>query len=437
MLSSISISISKNPNPNRDRNQTLTMMLTNLSTHLDSVLALYRQRTHQQQVALVDAKLIVRQEQLLWSHLHVLSRCAPLDVKPAKEEEFFVDLAGRFLSPSATVQQEGYSLAFSLLQEPGPPRQGAFQALALLPPPENNPGLQELYKQAKALRPLLFDLWREQSWSVPAGLVSVAELRGHDTELQIAALRYAASQPKIGPELFTAYYQGLLSGAARPDKSGHLLATALWGGLLRGEQKLAKPLWRCIESETNQNDLYHLLRLGAIMALPEIIPVVKHYGEQHPEAAAELLALHGTEPALQALKNLSQGQETPSGIIDAWQWVSGKHLLAGPRLRLVSSGGETAPAPAANTIEHWSQHERPQLEQGQRLLMGAVLSTDHLILQCRIRAGRFSRNLLDLLSYTTGSPLGVTANALQFRRQKAINKISTLIASAEDKHASA
>jgi hypothetical protein len=412
------------------------MTLTNFSTHLDSALALYRQRIRQQQEALVDAQLMARQEQLLWTHLHVLSRCALLEVKPAKEEEFFVDLAVRFLAPSATVQQEGYDLALSLLHEPGSGRQAAFQALSLLPPPEKDSQLLDLYKQNKALRPLLFDLWRERSYPVPAGLVSVAELRGHDNDLQIAALRYAASQPKIGLELFTAYYQGLLSGAARPEKSGHLLATALWGGLLRGEQRLAKPLWRCIESETKPEDLYHLLRLGAIMALPELIPVIKHYGEQHPEAAAELLALHGTGPALQALIDLSRIGEAAPEVLDAWQWVSGQRLFPGLRLRVVSPEGETAPLPAPNTIEHWWQH-RPQLEDGQRLLMGAVLSTDHLILQCRTRAGRFSRNLLDLLAYSLGSPLGVTANAVQLRRWQAIKQKSTLTSPAEEKHVSA
>lgn len=410
-------------------------MLTNLSTHQDSALALYRQRIHQQQSALVDAQLMARQEQLLWTHLHVLSYCEPLEVKPAKEEEFFVDLTVRFLAPSATVQQEGYALGLSLLEYPGPSRQGAFQALAHLPPPENDSRLLELYRQNKALRPLLFDLWREQAWPVPAGLVSVAELRGHDTELQIAALRYAGSQTKIGLELFTAYYQGLLSGAARPEKSGHLLATALWGGLLRGERKLAKPLWRCIESETNQEDLYHLLRLAAIMALPEIIPVIKHYGEQHPEAAAELLALHGTGPALQALKDLSRAGELPPGVIDAWQWVSGKRLIPGPRLRVVTTEGETGP-PSSNTIDFWCQ-QQPQLADGQRLLLGTVLSIDHLVLQCLTRAGRYSRNLLDLLAYSLGSPLGITANAVQFRRLKAIKQRSAVTAPGEDKHVSA
>jgi hypothetical protein len=413
------------------------MNVTFLSTHLDSALALYRQRSQKQQTALVDAQMMARQEQLLWTHLHVLSHSAPLEMEPAKEAEFFVDLAGRFLAPAAEVQQEGYDLALSLLQESGPGRQAAFQALALLPPPEKDSRLLDLYKQDKTLRPLLFDLWREQSWPVPPGLVSVAELRGHDNELQIAALRYAASQPKIGLELFTAYYQGLLSGAARPEKSGHLLATALWGGLLRGEQRLAKPLWRCIESETEPADLYHLLRLGAIMALPEIIPVLKHYGEQHPEAGAELLALHGTGPALQALRNLGRSDEMPPGVSDAWQWVSGKRLIPGPLLRLVAAEGETAASPEPDTIEHWWEHGRPRLEDGQRLLLGAVLTTDHLMQQCRTRAGRYGRNLLDLLSYSLGSPLGVTANAVQFRRLKAIRQKSAVAAPAEDEHVSA
>lgn len=413
------------------------MILTNLSIHLDSALSLYRQRAQQQQVALVDAQLMARQEQLLLTHLHVLSRCAPLEMEPAKESDFFVDLASQFLAPSAAAQEAGYAQALALLQEPGPSRQAAFQALALLPPKDKDSRLLDLYRQNKALRALLFDLWREQSWHVPAGLVSVAELRGHDNDLQIAALRYAASQPKIGLELFTTYYQGLLSGTARPEKSGHLLATALWGGLLRGEQRLDKPLWRCIESETEPADLYHLLRLGAIMALPEIIPVIKKYGEQHPEAAAELLALHGTGPALQSLYGLNRTCEPSAGVLDAWQWVSGKRLISGPRLQVVPAGEKIASPPATNTIEHWWQQHQPQLEDGQRILLGSVLSKEYLLRQCRTWAGRYSRNLLDLLSYTIGSPLGVTANALQFKRLQAIEKNSTIAAPAEEEHASA
>jgi hypothetical protein len=397
------------------------MNVPNLSTHLDAALALYRQRRQQQQATMVDAEFVARQEQQLRSHLHVLSRCAPLAMTPVKEADHFIDLSARMLALSTTVRLKGCDLALSQLGGPGPARQGAFQALALVPPPETDDRMLELYRQNKALRPLLFDLWREQARPVPPGLVNVAELRGHGTALQIAALRYAASQPAIGIELFGTYYQGLFSGAARPDKSGHLLATALWGGLLRGERKLAKPLWRCIESETDPANLYHLLRLAAIMALPEIIPVLKHHGEQHPESAAELLALHGTETALQALMDLSRTGEDRPGVLDAWQWVSGKRLVPGPHLKVAPPEGETAVSPAPDTIAHWWRQHAP-LEDGQRLIMGEILTNGHLVRRCRAWAGRFSRNLLDLLSYTIGSPLGVSADALQQRRLSVIEE---------------
>jgi hypothetical protein len=68
--------------------------------------------------------------------------------------------------------------------------------------------------------------------------------------------------------------------------------------------------------------------------------------------------------------------------------------------------------------------------------MGAVFSIDHLVLQCRTRAGRYGRNLLDLLAYSLGSPLGVTANAVQFRRRLAIKQKPAVTAPAEDKHVS-
>lgn len=405
-----------------------------LSNHTDSALALYRWRSLQQKAALTDAGLVARNELLLLTHLHVLCRCAPLSMRPKKEADYFIDLAARLLSPSESIQQEGCDLALSLLEESGPPCRAAFQALSLFPPPEADERLMDLYREKKSLRPLLFDLWREQARPVPAGLMNVAELQGNDTDLQIAVLRYAAGRPGIGIELFSAYYKGLLSKAGRPEKSGHLMAAALWGGFLRGEQNLAKPLLRSIESETDEKSMYHLLRLAAIMALPDTIAIFKHYGKEHPEEAAELLALHGTESALEALAEFGISDELPPGVLDAWHWVSGRPLVAGPRLRLVPEEAQGDPGPSPGTIEHWWRH-RPALEEGRRLLMGEILSTGHLIRQCRDRAGRFSRNLLDLLSFTIGSPLGVTANSLQVRRCKAIEKETP--ASMEEIHVSA
>jgi hypothetical protein len=389
--------------------------------HMDSAVLLYRQRCRKHQTALMDAGLMARQEQQLQAHLFVLRRFAPLFTSPSKEAEFFIDLAARLLSPSEAFQKEGCDHALALLEEEDPARRAAFQALALFPPPEADERLVELYREKKSLRPLLFDLWREQSRTIPAGLVSVAELRGNDTTLQIAALRYAAGQPGIGIELFNAYYKGLLSGAGRPEKSGHLMATALWGGLMRGEKNLAKPLLRCIESETDEKSMYHLLRLAAIMAQPDTIDIIRQYGKKHPEEAAELLALHGTGPALAALYEFGATGDLPQGILDAWKWVSGLDLEPGARLRVVPPEGKPGLEPDASSIDHWWQN-RPELGEGQRMLMGQTLTPGHLADQCRAWAGRFSRNLLDLLSFTIGSPLGVTAGALQMTRRRAIDR---------------
>jgi hypothetical protein len=410
------------------------MDLPYLADHMDSASAVYRQRDQLQQEALSDAGLMARYEQLLLTHLHVLSLCAPLSMTPSKESEHFVDLSTRLLSPSETVRQEGYELSFSRLEESDPDRRAAFQALSLFPPPKDDERLLALYQQKKALRPLLFDLWREQSRAVSAGLVSVAELREHDTELQTAALRYAAGRPEIGIELFSTYYRGLHTETLSPHQSGSLIATTLWGGLLRGERNLAKPLLRCIESEADGKEMYHLLRLAALIALPDTIDIFKQYGKEHPEAAAELLALHGTEPALEALTELGIHGELPPGIPDAWHWVSGQPLIPGPRLRLVKPKDQDEPE--LDTIENWWQ-QRPKLEPGQRFLFGEVLTTDHLIRQCRNRAGHFSRNLLDLLSFTIASPLGITANALQVRRHKAIEERTRATAQVEEAHVSA
>jgi hypothetical protein len=410
------------------------MSILHLTDHVGSTMAVYRLRRQLQEDALADAGLTARYEQLLMTHLHILGHCAPLSITPSKEPEHFVDLAARLRSPSESVRQEGYDMAYSLLEEPDPAGRAAFQVLVFFPPPKDDERLLGLYRRQKPLRPLLFDLWREQSRVVPPGLVSVAELRENDTELQTAALRYAAGRPEIDIELFRTYYQNLLAGAGAPRESGSLMATALWGGLLRGECDLAKPLLRCIEAETDEKEMYYLLRLAALTALPDAVSIFRHYGKDHPEAAAELLALHGSEPALEALKELGIHNELPQGILDAWQLVSGRQLVPGPRLRLVTS--EDQGAPGSGTIEDWCL-KRPGLEAGQRLLMGQALTTDRLIRLCRAMAGRFSRDLLDLLSFTIASPLGITANALQQHRQKAIEEKARGAVRTEDVHVSA
>ncbi len=384
---------------------------------------------------------MARNEQQLWVHLQVLSRS---EIEPPQtfeslesQAEAFVYLTSRFLSATVSVRETSYDQALDLLSQTGPLRDGAFHALSLLPPPEADTRMLDLYQHKTELRPLLFDLWREQSRAIPTALVSVAELRSHATTLEIAALRYAANQPRIGLELFTAYYQGLLSGAKRPEKSGHLLATALRGGLLRGEQKLAKPLWRCIETETDDDSLYYLLRLGAIVADHDIVPILQKFAEKAPESAAELLALHGTEAALRALLDLSQACKPSAGILEAWHWVSGRNLIVMPHLRLVQPGQKSTPPLSQDSVEWWWQEHHGLLEEGKRFLWGDILDLKHLFRQSGLQAGRFGNNLLDLLSYSLGSPIGFTSHATQLQRRRVLQQKSPKEKNVEEAHASA
>ncbi len=408
-----------------------------LSTHRDTALTLYRQRCTLQQQTVVEADLLAHNEQQLWTHLHVLSGGSTESQPPENAADAFVDLTCRFLSADTSMREPAYDQALDLLGQTGPLQEGAFHALSLLPPPEADTRMLELYRQKPELRPSLFDLWREQSRTIPTALVSVAELRSHNTALEIAALRYAASRPHIGLELFAAYYQGLLSGAKRPEKSGHLLATALWGGLLRGEQNLAKPLWRCIESESDDDSLYHLLRLGAIIADPNIVPMLQKFAEKNPDAAAELLALHGTEAALQALLDLSQASKPSAGVLEVWHWVGGRNLTVTPRLRLVQPDRKSTPQLSPHSVELWWQEHHKQLREGKRFLFGETFCLKNLFRQSSRQAGRFGNNLLDLLSYRLGCPIGVTANATQFQRLRILQQKLPKDINLEETHASA
>lgn len=397
------------------------------NSHRDSALALYRQRAHLQHQPLVDAHFLGRQEQLLFTHLHVLAHTNQTASEPGKEEETFLYLMQLLLSPQEQRRQQGVEQALDCLIAGGAKQQGAFQSLSLLPKVCEQKRLLQLYQETPSLRMLLFQLWQEQQNPVPPALTSVAELRSADPDLQLAALNYAASIPDSGRDLFTPYFQGLNSGINRPENSGRLLATALWGAVLRGMDGLTNPLWRGIESEVDPDALYHLLRLAAIMADPELIPIIQQYAKQHPQRSAELLAIHGSREAIEALLSLScQQNETPQ-LRAVWQWISGRQLTIPPTVQLVTAN---APTPhREGTIHHWWAGMCSQMQPQDRLLMGKKLTPQHVHKQALQWAGSFSNHLLDLLSFVQGRPTGISARALQTTRQTALNIQTRALAS--------
>lgn len=405
------------------------MLVSHATSHQESTVALFRQLQREKMAADIDAAVVARHERLLRLHLHVLARCEP--EFPAKgAAEVFVGLASHLSSPETQVRSEGYRLAYELLARGGVHAEGAFAALSLFP--EYDPFTPlDLYRTHEALRPVLFDLWREQERAVPVALLSRAELQGDDT-LQLAALGYAAGQPAIGIELFRSYYQPLQTSVG-PRVSGKLLTAALWGGMQRGERDTGRLLRRGIEGEADPQTRLELLRLGALSADPELLPVLRQLLQERPEQGARLLALHGTREAVDLLVEALASAATLAGVAQSWPRVSGERLPQTARLRVVGEGdspgqGSMPDAAAAST---WWLKRRPSLKEEERLLYGAAATLPHLLRLAGTRAGAAGRDLLDLLALQLGRPLGVTAHTEQLRRRTALRQAASAAPAAE------
>lgn len=384
-------------------------------SHWDCAIALFRQRQSLLAAPEMDAAVVARIEMTLRVHLHVLARSAWPEPQPDKTAQVFVSLARRLSSPDPERQQEGTARACSLLSEGGEVGQGAFAALALFPP-EDNARLLDLYRDHHGLRALLFDLWREQGRRVPAGLLNGAELQGRDEALQEAALAYAASRPEIGVAVFHPYYRGLLSRSASPC-SGRLTAHALWGALVRGEQDVSPALRRAVEQEADPQIRFDLLRLAALKADREVLPVLRRLLTEHPAQGARLLALHGCVEAVDMLVEALFDPATMDAAARAWPWLSAQALPHKARLQVVGAAGGQGLMPDGVIARAWWAQQRSALSPQDCLLFGAPLSQSRLHALALSKAGAAGRDLLDLLALSLQRPLGVSAHAEQAQRR--------------------
>ncbi|WP_429884433.1 hypothetical protein [Geoalkalibacter halelectricus] len=398
------------------------MNATHAQTHWDSALVLFRQLQALKALGAVDAEVPARNEYLLRMHLHVLARCDWDEPQADKPEQVFVKLARRLSSPVTEVRRDGYALACAMLVEGGDAGEGAFAALAMLADDESA-GLMDLYRNQPALRPRLFDLWREQGWKVPQALLNQAELQGRDDALQEAALAYAATRPEIGVELFRPYYAPLHSGAA-PRCSGRLTALALWGALVRGERGIEVALRRAVERETDAQTRLELLRLAALAGDAEMLPVLHRLLDERPEQWARLLALHGSASAVEILIEALSRAATMDAAARAWPWISGQALPSKPRLRAVGREDGQGAMPDVEAARDWWAQQRSVLPPTGRMLQGAPLSLARLHALALTQAGEAGRDLLDLLALHLGRPLGFSPRAEQARRRAYLENIS-------------
>lgn len=391
-------------------------------THWNSAVALFRQRRALIVSAEVDADVVARNEHLLRMHLHVLARCDWSAPQTRKMEQVFVMLARYLGSPQAEVRCEDYALAREMMIEGGEAGEGAFAALALFPEADADKML-DLYHGDPKQRPQLFTLWREQGRVVPRALLNRAELQGRDEALQEAALAYSASRPEIGVDLFRPYYAHLQSGVT-PRCSGRLTALALWGALVRGETGSVEVLRRAVERENDAGIRFELLRLAALSADLQMLPVLRRLLEENPAQGARLLALNGSIEAIEILLEALSQAATMDAAARAWIRVSGTTLPQKPRLQMIGQDGGQGVMPDAESARAWWSQQRSALPPEGRMLYGEPLSLSRLYALAQGKAGEAGRDLLDLLAFKLGRPLGISPHAEQARRRSLLQAIS-------------
>lgn len=405
------------------------MIVTHAQTHWDSALVLLRQREAWPLRPLGDAEPLQRLEQQLRLHLHVLARTPKTaDREAAEAPESLVRLASLLSSPLEATRRQAYGEAIELLTAGGPLADAAEQALALFPLPADDRTLLDLYRSQPQLRPRLFGLWRQQGFQVPAALYHQGELQDRDPELQQAALAYAADNPKVGPELFRAYWQPLLGTPSPVKTSPDVLRAALWGSLLRGERDLPQALLRAIELASDPEQQLKLLRLAALSGQEQLLPLLRNRLDTDPFNGCRLLALYGWVAALEELLGALERAPAMEAAATAWHWLTGQHLGRKPRLSLVGGGDEAATEetmPDSAAAKAWLQQHRGALTPGGRLFQGQPMTVPWLRDAAQALAGQGDADLLDLLALHLGRPLGITPGTWRTQRSNALSKLAT------------
>ncbi len=387
------------------------MQIPFAETHWDSALVLWRQREFWSQRPTGDAAPLLRLEQHLRLHLHVLARCpVTWQREPDDATECLLGFAARFSSPDPACRREGLQKACELLTSGAPFEAGILQALALFPQPADDPALLELYRRQTTLRPQLFELWREQGVQVPAALYHQGELQDRDPQLQRAALAYAADNPQVGLDLFRPYYQPLLGGKPPVRIAAETLQAALWGGLVRGDRDLPRALLRAVELAADPQQQTPLLRLAALSGDPLFLPLLRSHLEVEAESGCELLGLHGSLAALDELLLALERATTMEAAATVWRQTTGQPLGRKPRLSLVGAEQEETGAgsmPDAAPARSWLEQQRKDWKPGERLLLGRMTTPELLFDWADNLAGQGDADRLDLLAIHLRRPLGI------------------------------
>lgn len=365
---------------------------------------------------LTSRRALIELERRLSLHLALLARMQVTDFSPTgRDPERFLYFATTLQSSNQQAVLDSCHLAFEQLQDDSLDPQPVFDALACYPPPTDL--LVNLYHDTPKARASLFTLWRRRPVDLPAALVNQAELQSEDPRLQIEALSYAANHPAFGLEPFRACYAPLLSPGAGPSPEEHLLEAALWGGLLRSDPQAPKALERAVEHVQSLEINSRLLRLMALNAAPEHLPILQAAYESSPRFDPRWWALTGRSEVVPHLMEQLGWPTQATAARVAWHLLTGLVLPERPSLALVDEQGERVEPdpetasrlkqiPDIDAARAWWEGQRDTWGD-QRWIMGQPDETTCLFALCRDTTGRTVVDLLDRLALKLGRPLGI------------------------------
>lgn len=107
-------------------------------SHGDSARTLYRQRDQFQKQPLIEAHFIARQEQLLFTHLHVLAHSEKAAAEPGEQVETFVCLMQQLLSPLRNDANKVPNRLWTVCSEQVANNKGRFTPYPCCPKPVNS-----------------------------------------------------------------------------------------------------------------------------------------------------------------------------------------------------------------------------------------------------------------------------------------------------------
>jgi hypothetical protein len=377
---------------------------------------LYGLRNQLMKRELTNRRALIELERRLSLHLALLARMEVTDFSPTgRDPERFLYFASALQSPDEQVVLDSCHLAFEQLLDDSLDPQPVYDALTCYPPPTDL--LDKLYHDTPKARASLFALWRRRPVDLPAALVNQAELQSEDPRLQVEALSYAANHPAFGLEPFSVCYEPLLSPGVGPSQDEHLLEPALWGGLVRSDPQAPKALEHAVERVQSPEINSRLLRLMALNAAPEHLPILQAASESSPRFNPRWWALTGrTDVVPQLIEQLGRPAQAAAAR-EAWHLLTGLVLPERPSLALVDEQGErlepdpdTASRlrqiPDIDAARAWWEGQRDTWGD-QRWIMGQPDEAAWLFALCRDTAGRTVDDIQDLLALKLGHPLGI------------------------------